>query len=82
MSNNNLLLIFLSFFNLISFDLQATSEHGGWITKSDLSVTIGENDKNKMISCYAINQELGQTIQETHMISVLCKYYLSMYSIV
>ena len=37
-------------------------------------MTIGENDKNKMISCYAINQELGQTIQETHMISVLCKY--------
>ena len=73
MYNKKLLLSFLSF-NLISFNLQATSEHGGWITKSDLSVTIGENDKNKMISCYAINQELGQTIQETHMISVLCKY--------
>jgi hypothetical protein len=43
------------------------------VTKSDLSVTISASDRNKMISCYAVNAELGETIVETHMVSVLCK---------
>ena len=57
----------------LSFNLQKTSEHGGWVSTSDLSVTVTPNDRNKMISCYAINQELGETIQKSHMVSVLCK---------
>ena len=52
---------------------QATSPNGGWTTKSSLTVVVDANDRNKMISCYAVNQELGETIVETHMISVLCK---------
>ena len=55
------------------FFLQATSENGGWITTSELDVTVNPNDRNKMISCYAVNQDLGETIQSTHMVSVLCK---------
>ena len=43
------------------------------MSTSDLSVTVTPNDRNKMISCYAINQELGETIQKSHMVSVLCK---------
>lgn len=54
-----------------NFTHTATSPNGGWITKSDLTVTIGSNDRNKMVSCYAVNQELGETIVESHMISVL-----------
>ena len=53
--------------------LQATSENGGWITSSELSVRVHPNDRNKMISCYAVNQELGETIQKSHMVSILCK---------
>ena len=60
--------------NAISFSLQATDPNGGWVTRSDLTVGINSSDRNKMISCYAVNQELGETIVETHMVSVLCKY--------
>lgn len=44
------------------------------MTESELSVRIGPADRNKMISCYAVNVELGETIVETHMVSVLCEY--------
>ena len=56
-----------------TISLQATSENGGWITSSELSVRVHPNDRNKMISCYAVNQELGETIQKSHMVSILCK---------
>lgn len=52
---------------------QATSPNGGWVTKSSLRVTISPSDRNKMIYCYATNSELGETSQETHIVSVLCE---------
>jgi hypothetical protein len=58
-----------------NFTHKATDPNGGWVTRSELSVTISASDRNKMISCYAVNQELGETIVESHMISVLCKQY-------
>ena len=39
-------------------------------------MSVSPNDRNKMISCYAVNQELGETIQQTHMVSILCKYFV------
>ena len=39
--------------------------------KSELSVTVGDNDRNKMIYCYAINAALGETMQDTRIVSVL-----------
>ena len=52
---------------------QATSPGGGWVTTSDLSVTVTEHDRQKTVSCYAINAELGETIVESKVVSVICK---------
>ncbi|XP_059087472.1 nephrin-like isoform X2 [Tigriopus californicus] len=54
-----------------NFTHKATSPNGGWVSKSDLSTKVGPEDRNIMISCYAVNQALGETIVETHMVSVL-----------
>ena len=51
------------------------SSDGGWATRSNISVTIKPNDKSKTISCYAKNTVLGETKVETHIVTVLCKYY-------
>ena len=56
-----------------NFTHKASSPNGGWVSTSDLTVRVGPADRNKMISCYAINVELGETTVETHMVSVLCK---------
>ena len=52
---------------------QATSPGGGWVTTSDLSVTVTEFDRQKTVSCYAVNAELGETISESKVVSVICK---------
>lgn len=67
--------VFYKAFNSFHCKIQATSPNGGWTTKSELTVLIDHNDRNKMVSCYAVNQELGETTVETHMISVLCKFF-------
>ena len=54
---------------------QATSPGGGWVTTSDLSVTVTEHDRQKTVSCYAINAELGETIVESKVVSVICEFY-------
>ena len=43
------------------------------MTTSDLSVTVTEHDRQKTVSCYAINAELGETIVESKVVSVICK---------
>ena len=61
---------------------QETSENGGWVSTSELTVRVHPNDRNKMISCYAVNQELGETIQKSHMVSILCKsFFLLLFSV-
>ena len=45
------------------------------MTTSDLSVTVTEHDRQKTVSCYAINAELGETIVESKVVSVICKFY-------
>ena len=54
--------------------LQVTSPDGGWITKSNLSLTINPMDRNKDVLCYAVNSALGETVVEKHTVAVLCKY--------
>ena len=51
-----------------------SSAEGGWLTTSNISVTINPSDKSKTISCYAKNTALGETKVETHIVTVLCKY--------
>ena len=63
---------FLNIFILIF--LQVTSPDGGWITKSNLSLTINPMDRNKDVLCYAVNSALGETVVEKHTVAVLCKY--------
>ena len=50
------------------------SSEGGWVSRSNISLTIKPDDKSKTISCYARNAALGETKVETHIVTVLCKY--------
>ena len=43
------------------------------MTTSDLAVTVTEHDRQKTVSCYAINAELGETVVESKVVSVICK---------
>ncbi|CAG2102853.1 unnamed protein product [Medioppia subpectinata] len=45
---------------------------GGWISSANVTVVVTPQDRNmKMLSCYAINQALGETIVETSVLSIL-----------
>ena len=59
----------------MSFVFQTESPEGGWVTKSNLSVRVTSQDRNKVVHCYAINSALGETKVQKHVVSVLCKYY-------
>ena len=51
------------------------SADGGWVSASNISVNIHQNDKTKTISCFAKNAALGETKVETHIVTVLCKCF-------
>ncbi|XP_054154061.1 nephrin-like isoform X2 [Oppia nitens] len=45
---------------------------GGWVSSANVTVVVTPQDRNmKMLSCYAINQALGETIVETAVLSIL-----------
>lgn len=45
---------------------------GGWISRANVTVRVTPQDRNmKMLSCYAINQALGETIVETAVLNIL-----------
>lgn len=45
---------------------------GGWVTTSNITVNITGQERNmKMFSCYAVNQDLGDTVVETAAVSIL-----------
>lgn len=46
---------------------------GGWNTHANLSVTVGSNDRNKIITCNVINSELNAIKTESAMLTVICK---------
>ncbi|GFQ64860.1 nephrin [Trichonephila clavata] len=47
-------------------------ENGGWISVSKINVNVTQQDRNsKLFTCYAVNQELGETIPQTFTVSIL-----------
>ena len=51
-----------------------TSAEGGWVSMSNISVVVADQDKMKTVSCYANNLALSETKVETHIVTVLCEY--------
>ena len=52
----------------------ATSPEGGWVSTSNLTTVVRSVQHNLSVSCYAVVQDLGQTIVSTKTISVICKW--------
>ena len=50
-----------------------TSPSGGWVTRSNVSVLVSPNDRNKIVSCNAINAELNDIKTQSHVLTVICK---------
>ena len=50
-----------------------TSPDGGWVSSSNLTTTVQSLERNLTVSCYAVVHDLGQTMVDTHIISVICK---------
>ena len=50
-----------------------TSPSGGWVTRSNISVLVSPMDRNKIISCNAINSELNDIKTQSHVLTVICK---------
>ncbi|GIY41539.1 nephrin [Caerostris darwini] len=49
-----------------------SQEGGGWKTVSKINVNVTQQDRNsKLFTCYAVNQELGETIPQTLSVSIL-----------
>ncbi|KAG8193661.1 hypothetical protein JTE90_024024 [Oedothorax gibbosus] len=47
-------------------------ENGGWITISTINVNVTEQDRNvKLFTCYAVNQELGETVPQSASVNIL-----------
>ena len=44
---------------------------------TNISLRVGNNDRNINIQCHAVNQEVADTKVESHTVSVLCKYICS-----
>lgn len=49
------------------------SHRGGSTTKSSIAVSLGQNDKNKLVICKAINAELNAVKTDSKMLSIICK---------
>ena len=49
------------------------SPSGGYITHSEITVSLGATDHSKMIVCNAVNTELNDAKSESKMLSVICK---------
>ncbi len=50
------------------------SPRGGYVTKSSIVVSLGFDDKSKMVVCRAVNAELGVVKTEAKVLSVICKF--------
>lgn len=47
------------------------SPMGGWVTHSNISVTVGKEDRNKIITCNVINSELNAVKTESAILTVI-----------
>lgn len=50
------------------------SPDGGFITKSNVTVTLTDQENNVIYTCQATNEALGQTVAGAVTLSVLCTY--------
>lgn len=50
---------------------------GGWVTFSNISVSLEPYDRNKIVICSARNSELNEVKTESKMLSVICEYYFN-----
>ena len=53
---------------------RVSSPHGGWITHSNVSVSLGPGDRSKIVVCNAANSELNEVKSESKMLSVICEF--------
>ena len=49
------------------------SPSGGFITHSEILVSLGPSDRSKMVVCNAVNAELNDAKSESKMLSVICE---------
>ncbi|XP_022254721.1 nephrin-like isoform X2 [Limulus polyphemus] len=57
---------------LTSENILTPHPDGGWVTSSNVTVTITAQDRySKRFSCYSVNKALGDTVVESHVLSVL-----------
>lgn len=64
----------LKFVTCLDTETYTASPEGGYITRSQVRVSVGHQDHNSVFTCQANNVEFGQTVADTLTLSVLCKY--------
>lgn len=50
------------------------SNEGGWITSSNISITVDSNKRSFSLLCQGINMQLADNVMTTHTLHILCKY--------
>ena len=48
----------------------STEEGGGWSSKSEISISVRDYDRYKVVSCYANNMELGERVHTSHRVTI------------
>ncbi len=46
---------------------------GGFVTKSEISVTLTNKENNVIYQCHGTNDALGETVVDTVTLTVMCK---------
>ena len=54
------------------------SNEGGWITSSNISITIDSNKRSVSLLCQGINPQLADNVMTTHTLHILCKLILNL----
>lgn len=56
-----------------NFSAQIPSNEGGWITTSNISITVESNKRSISLLCLGINMQLSDNIMASHTLNILCK---------
>lgn len=56
-----------------TYQTQPSGEEGGWISSSNVSLSINGNSRTFVAVCHALNTELTQNVIGSHSVHVLCK---------
>lgn len=52
---------------------QIPSNEGGWISTSNISISVDSNKRSFSLLCQGINMQLADNVMTTHMLHILCK---------